>query len=344
MSLSIILKRSKMQKIFYVILFIGFVFLASCGTPNEPESIIGGDGGYEIVSKFKTSGYAQDIVVMDTIAYVTQGEGGLMIINVSNRKAPQELSSVTQNLKGYSNKVSVKDSVVYISAGAFGVSVVDAFNPVNPIITATNLALKPAKGFDVKGNFLFTAIGEYGFKISEISYPTQPDIRGETSTPGFAQAVCVTPDTNSLLVACGEMGFALFNISELQSGWGTYPMAGWTDTPGYAEDVVVHQTLPYAFLACGTAGLFIVDFSDSANVKVVGGYSTGGYAKEIVYKDNKAYVATEMRGLQIIDVSNIFAPVRIGTVQTKFAKGLAIDENYVYIADEQEGLIIISIP
>jgi hypothetical protein len=234
--------------------------------------------------------------------------------------------------------------VVYISAGAFGVSVVDAFNPVNPIVTATNLALKPAKGFDIKGNFLFTAIGEYGFKISEISYPTYPDLRGETSTPGFAQAVCVTADTNYLLVACGEMGFAIYNISELQSGWGTYPITEWTDTPGYAEDVVSHPTLPYAFMACGTSGFYIIDYSDSANVKVVGSYSTQGYAKEVVYKDGKAFVTTGQRGLQIFDVSNITAPVRIGTVETKLAMGLAVDDHYVYVADEQEGLVIISIP
>ena len=333
-----------MQKIFYTILFLGLVLLAGCGTPNDPESIIGGDGGYKVVSKFITSGYAQDVVVKDTLAFVTQGEGGLMILNISDRSEPRELSTVYKELKGYSNKIVVKDSVVYISAGAFGVSVVDAFNPVNPIVTATNLALKPGKGFDIKGNFLFTAIGEYGFKISEISYPTQPDIRGETSTPGFASAVCVSPDTNYLLVACGEMGFALYNISELQSGWGTYPIAGWIDTPGYAEDVVAHPTLPFAFLACGTAGLFITDYSDSANIKIVGSYSTGGYAKEVVYQDNKAYITTGMRGLQVFDVSNLSSPVLIGTVETELAMGLALDDDYVYIADEQEGLIIISIP
>jgi hypothetical protein len=333
-----------MQKTFYIILFLGMTLLAGCGTPNDPESIIGGDGGYKVVSKFITSGYAQDVVVKDTLAFVTQGEGGLMILNISDRSAPKELSTVYKELKGYSNKVAVKDSVVYISAGAFGVSVVDVFNPVNPIVTATNLALKPGKGFDIKGNFLFTAIGEYGFKISEISYPTQPDIRGETSTPGFASAVCVSPDTNYLLVACGEMGFALYNISELQSGWGTYPIAGWIDTPGYAEDVVAHPTLPFAFLACGTAGLFITDYSDSANIKIVGSYSTGGYAKEVVYQDNKAYVTTGMRGMQVFDVSNLSSPVLIGTVETELAMGLALDDDYVYIADEQEGLIIISIP
>lgn len=333
-----------MQKFFYVMLLLCLIILISCGTPNDPESIIGGDGGYKIVSKFITSGYAQDVVIKDTIAYVTQGEGGLVIINIADKKAPEELVIVFKELKGYSNKIEIKDSVVYISAGAFGVSVVDVINPVNPIVTATNLALKPAEGFDINGNFLFTAIGEYGFKISDISYPTQPDIRGETSTPGFAQAVCVSPDTNYLLVACGEMGFSLFNISELQNGWGTYPIAGWVDTPGYAEDVVSHPTLPYAFLACGTGGFFIIDYTDSANVKVIGSYSTGGYAKEVIYKKDKAYVTTGARGLQVFDVSNLSSPVLIGTVETELAMGLAVDDKYVYVADESEGLIIISIP
>lgn len=316
----------------------------SCGTPNDPESIIGGDGGYKIVSKFVTSGYAQDVVVNDTLAFVAQGEGGLMIINIANPGAPKELSTVAQELKGYGYKVSNKDSVVYVAAGAFGVSVVDAANPENPIVTATNLPIKPAKSFDIIGNFLFTAIGEYGFKISEISYPTQPDPRGETITPGFAQGVYVTPDSNYLLVACGEMGVAIYNISELQNGWGSYPILGWVDTPGYSEDVVTHPNLPYAFIASGTGGLIIVDYSDSVNIKIVGSYNTGGYAKEVVYKDGKAYVTTELRGLQIIDVSNVTSPILIGTVETQYALGLTLDDKYVYVADEKEGLIIISIP
>jgi hypothetical protein len=55
-------------------------------------------------------------------------------------------------------------------------------------------------------------------------------------------------------------------------------------------------------------------------------------------------VTTELRGLQIFDVTNINSPVRIGTVETRYAMGLAVDDKYVYVADEQEGLIIISIP
>jgi hypothetical protein len=159
--------------------------------------------------------------------------------------------------------------------------------------------------------------------------------------------VSVTSDSNYILVACGEMGLSIVDVSQVLAGGGYgnhNTLVGWVDTPGYADDVAAHPTLPLAFIASGTGGLQIADYSDSLNIKIVGSYSTGGYAKEVVYKDNKAFVTTELRGLQIIDVSNVTSPVRIGTVQTSFALGLFVDDNYVYVADQVEGLIIISIP
>jgi len=140
------------------------------------------------------------------------------------------------------------------------------------------------------------------------------------------------------------VGLTIYDISDFQDGYNIYPVVGWLDTPGFTEDVTIHPNLPVAFLACGTGGLVIVDYSDTANVTIVGSYNTGGYAKEVVYMENKAYVTTELRGLQIFDVSNLYLPVRIGTVETKFAMAVALDNKYVYVADEQEGLIIISIP
>jgi hypothetical protein len=334
-----------MKKFYLLTLLLIIFFLMRCGTPNDPESIIGGDGGYKIVSKYFTSGFAQDVVVNDTLAYIAQSEGGLMIINISDHKAPKELSTVSQGLKGSAYKLTDKDSVIYIAAGGFGLSVINAANPLNPIITETNLPIKPAKNVCVLDNFLFTAIGEYGVKISGLEAdPSHPDPRGETAYPGFVQSIYIIPNKNYMLIACGEMGFAVVDISQMGTGFYHNPMIGWVDTPGYAEDVVAHPTLPYAFLACGTSGLFIIDFSDSSNVKIVGSYSTGGYAKEVLYKDNKVYVTTELRGLQIFDVTNINSPMRIGTVETAYALGLTADDKYIYVADENEGLIIISIP
>jgi hypothetical protein len=325
------------------ILLVSLLF-PNCGTPVDPESIDGDDGGYKRVSRFTTAGYAQDVVIDNTLAFVAQGEGGLMIINISDPKHPTEIATVNEGMKGYAYKVARKDSVLYIASGGFGVSVVNAADPENPQITATNLAMKPARNFHIMGNLLFTAIGEYGVQTSEISYSTQPDIRGEVSTPGYAQSICSSADSIYLLVACGEMGLALLDRSGSPNGFGDYPMVGWIDIPEYTEDVVSHPTLPYAYVASGTAGFIIIDFSDPTDLKIVSSYETGGYAKEVLYKDGKVYMTAELRGLKIFDVTNVSSPVLIGTVQTEYAKGVSMDDNYIYVADEVEGLITISIP
>jgi len=96
--------------------------------------------------------------------------------------------------------------------------------------------------------------------------------------------------------------------------------------------------------SCPSLFAVIADFSNPEDLKIVGRYDTGGYAKEVLYKDGKVFITTETRGLKIINVSNVASPMLIGTVRTEYAMGLDMDDNYIYVADEVEGLITISIP
>lgn len=333
-----------MLNIFKVILFFILLFLIACGTPNDPESIIGGDGGYKIVTKYATTGYAQDIFLKDSLAYISQGQGGLMILNVSNPKEPKFISELIYGLRGYAYNLINKDSVIYLAAGGFGVGIVNVSNPMNPLIIPEIRAIAPAKNFHIMGDFLFTAVSEEGVNITKINNPTYPDFRQTFFVPGYAQSVCTSADSNLLFVACGEVGFTIFNISDFQDGFNIYPLMDLLDTPGYAEDVAIHSDLPIAFLACGTGGFVTVDYSDTLNVKIINSYSAGGYAKEVVYDNNKIFLTTELRGLQIFDVSNLYSPVRISTVETKYALAVALKDNYIYVADEVEGLVVISVP
>jgi hypothetical protein len=116
------------------------------------------------------------------------------------------------------------------------------------------------------------------------------------------------------------------------------------DLPGLAEDITIKPGTKYALLACGPAGLQIVDYSDTAQIKLVGSFATGGYAKEVCVVGDLAYIAAELHGVQIIDISNVASPKRIGIVKTKKARGITVSNGYVYVADQYEGLIIIKIP
>ncbi len=326
------------------LILASLILVSGCGTPNDPESVMGGDGGYKIISKYPTSAFAQDIILKDTLVYIAQGEGGLSIISAATPQNPHVISDMTEGVRGYSYKLARRDTIIYLASGTFGITAIDVSDPFNPVITANNRNVKPAKDFCIFNNFLFTAISEEGVNIAEISYPSQPDIRGGMITPGYAQGIAISSDSNYALVAIGEMGLSFYDISQLENGFGIYPLIKIVDIDGYAENLTINPDIPIAYVACGTGGLAIVDFSDSTDMKVIGKFETTGYAKEVFYQDGKIFITTETKGLQIIDVSNPQNPVRIGTVETLYAKGVTADDNYIYVADENEGLIIVSIP
>lgn len=327
-----------------IFLLISIALGLGCAKPKDPESLKPDSGGYTIVGRYVTQGYAQDVIKSGHLAYITQGEGGLLIVDVSDPTNPVAVSTTTEDVRGYSTKILMKDSAVYISAGSFGVTVVNVINPYLPVVTASNTSMKPSRGLFILGDYLFTAISELGVKIANISDVHYPDPRATIETYGYANDMCTSLDSNLLLVACGEMGMQIFDISNFSSGLGTYPTVGNCDTKGLAESITLSNTAPIAFMACGTAGLQIIDFSDTNNIFVAGSFSTGGYAKELIYENNKVFITTEGNGLQIIDVTDIHNPLLIGVVETEYALGLDIDQNYIYVADEDEGLIIIARP
>src|SRR6266540_178442 len=75
----------------------------------------------------------------------------------------------------------------------------------------------------------------------------------------------------------------------------------------------------------------------------VGGYDTSGRALGLAVSGNYAYVADELDGLQVIDVSNPANPQRVGGYDTMYAFGVAVSGNYAYVADYDAGLLVIDV-
>jgi len=280
----------------------------------------------------------------NNLLYMAQGEGGLLVLDATDPMNPEILSVTTEGVRGYSTKIAIKDSAAYLAAGSFGVNVLLIADPSMPVVTVSNSDMKPAKDLHVFGDWLLTAVSEQGVRIADISFPIVPNPKGGVQTDGYAQGMVTSSDSSFLYVACGEMGLAVYDISNFENGYGIYPKVGWCDTPGYAEAVTLQEENTLAFMACGTAGLQIINYADTNNIHIVGGFDATGYAKEIVLKDQKIYITTELSGLQVIDVSDPANPALVGIVETAYALGLFIDDEYIYVADEVEGLVIISFP
>jgi hypothetical protein len=333
----------KMYKLFIVLMF-GLFLVISCGKPTDPESLNpGGDAGYTIVSKHQTVGFARDLIKKDSLVYIAQGEGGLMIVDVSNPSAPKTISNTFEGVRGYSSNIELLDSIAYISAGNLGVTVVNVSDPYHPVVDVSNFSVKPARSLYISNSHLYVGCSEQGLWISDINIPTYPIARGNIKVDGYAQGIITTSDSVYMIVACGEVGLTILDISIFKDGYGPYPTVSQIDTPGYVHSVVTDDK-SIAYLACGYRGLQIVDYSDTANVSLIGKYDDYGNAEHLMLKDNIIYLSAEKEGLQIIDVADPHNPILLGIVVTEYLHGFDMDDEYLYLADENEGLIIISIP
>lgn len=310
------------------------LLIASCGKPNSPEDYT---GGYEVTGNISTYGDANAVLVEGNYAYVTQGEGGLAVFNISNAKNPTLITNLSNNMDGYSTKLVKKENFLYVAAGTSGFNRVDITDPTNP--TAINQDLNgKIVNLHFMDDYLIGAASESGFNITYVT-PDYFDSRGGLDTDGFAKGVITTEDHSKLFVATGEMGLTLYNISNFEDGYGEYPIHSTVNLPGYAENIVLNESKQVAFVACGTGGLQVVDYSDSSNIKIIGSYDCAGYTKDLVYENNKLYITAS--GLQVYDVSTPSDPKILGIVDSEYAYGLTVDSQYIYVADKEEGLLII---
>lgn len=95
------------------------------------------------------------------------------------------------------------------------------------------------------------------------------------------------------------------------------------------------------FVAAGAAGLYAVDISIPTNPSIVGFFDTEGYALGVDVQDNIAYVGDETTGgLQILNVANPMAIVRLGVLKTpccaaRVAVGTIASKKYAFVAESQ---------
>ncbi len=327
-----------------LLLMVIFVFFG-CMTANDPEQLTNSEiAGFKLVSKLKTPGFCEDVAIDNNIVYLSQGEGGLAIIDISNPLSPIIKKSLFQDLRGYSKKIAIKGTTVYLAAGSYGVSVVDASNPDNPTVVATNLEMRPAKDVMVFGNFLFTSISEQGVKVADISEPTTPDIAGRVQTlPGYSRSNTMTKDS-ILITSCGEMGLGFTNMKNLKSGFETFSSLKWFDIEGYTEATALSDDGRYLIAACGNSGIIIIDISNVIEPKIISSLMPGGYANDVlVYKD-KVLVSSSNRGLQIISIAEVSNPKLLGTIPLNDITGITMNSKYVVAADETEGMVLIQLP
>jgi hypothetical protein len=238
-----------------------------------------------------------------TITVNNSGYTAIVPVTVTSF-SPTALSFLA--IPGYANNVDVAGDFAYVAAGSAGLHVVDITDRRNPRIVGS--LDTPGVGIDVRvvGSLAYLADGTSGLSVINVSNPTAPSLVGRVDTPGDAQDLVVRDGV--VYVADGPEGLAIIDARSPAAP----VILAQIDTPGVARGVDVTGTL--AVLADGPVTIRTIDVSSPTAPVLRGSVTLPGDVKDLVVKDQFAYVAAYSPGsLQVVDVSNPAVPVVAGS-------------------------------
>ncbi|HLD29482.1 MAG TPA: carboxypeptidase regulatory-like domain-containing protein, partial [bacterium] len=244
----------------------------------------------------------------------------------------------------------------YVAASVF-IAIYDISNPADPIQLSILPTDNNASDIKLSGNYLYVADSSGGLRIIDVTDKSNPVETGyyyesyETS-PGFGVAnvvlgVEVSGNYAYITEARNEGEEAGLKVIDITSK--SSPIqAGHASTPE-AYDLKLDDT--YAYVVDYSSGLFVIDISAPASPSVAGYLSMDQGAKQIDISGNYAYIVnsgagTDLRGLQVVDISNPFSPVAVSTWGISgliYPDGVFISGTKAYIGYDTSGLYVIDI-
>ena len=317
---------------------------------------------------------AREILVIDNLAFIHNGNAGLHIYNVTNPSQPVLLS--THNTPGTIRDIAVNGNTAYLVGYDFGLRVVDITNlsaprfigsyeniefandikvvdatafitaddlltfdlsdPTEPTLLSTFPSTDHIDEVVISGDFAYL-VDRTWLRILDVSNPESPTQIAEAPIAGSARDI--TLDGTIAYVLDYLNGILIFDVTNPNM-----PNLITTIKQSQLSDVAAHDLKLY--ITGDDAELTVYDTSDPTSPYKLGSYSIPANGNAIEISDTTAYVSVPFFGVYTIDINNTSA-MQSPLISTFESAGTDRDfvlvENIGYIADGSLGLRIIDL-
>jgi hypothetical protein len=130
------------------------IYSLAAGAPSE-------------VSVLKIPGWNCDCFVVGGVAYLADGGAGISVADVSDRKKPRTLGSLS--LGTVARAVHALGKTLFVAAHTKGVAAIDVSNPKKPSIAAWHGTVDDARGIFADDDFVYAASGSGGVYVFRYS-------------------------------------------------------------------------------------------------------------------------------------------------------------------------------
>jgi hypothetical protein len=327
------------------LLVIGFSGQDLLGMPNEHlagalEAYLIGQGydtggvpcAPSIIGSVDTADSAISIAIRGSHAFVTDGNTGLLVIDISDPMMPSIVT--TLDTPSYAEGIAISGSLALVGDAFSGLQVIDISVPTMPTIIGSWNTPGYSRGVAVSGDFAYVADGTAGVRIIDISDPTNPSEVADI--PSGNEAFDVAIQGTLAYVADGTAGLQIIDITNPNSP----VVEGDVATPTTAYDVAVGGH--FAYVADSAAGLQVINITDPELPTIVAAEDTPNLARGLTLRGSTAFVADWSSGLQAIDVTDPYNPITIGFVDTPGnAVTAAMSGTLAFVTDLGSGLQVI---
>ncbi|KAA3604289.1 MAG: choice-of-anchor B family protein [Planctomycetota bacterium] len=244
----------------------------NCTDPANPVEVGFISGPNSIWRDMKTYGHYAYIV--------TEGGGGVQIVDLSNPDNPQLVKTHGDNWWGNAHNIAMDEAtgLAYVCGTNNGMRVLDcASNPTSPPLVATYNQDYVHDLHVQDGQAHLAEIYDGRYRLVNVNslpgFPTKDSI----NTPGWFTHNTWANETNTLCVTTDESSgghIALYNISNPNNIYKT-------DEFTVNANSIVHNAYirdGRAYMSWYTEGFVCVDISDPNNMSLIGQYDTSSYS------------------------------------------------------------------
>ncbi len=244
--------------------------------PKSPK-VLGSLGGL---------GSERQIVVRDSIAYITARQDGLFIVDATNPENPKLIAHY--DTIEFATGIALTGDILLVACRHYGVELVDVSDPTNPHHMSTSRTGE-AQSLTARDGYVYAGVWASSEVVTiDIRDPWNPNITSRAPLDGFGDGVAI--DGNYLYAATGHHskeqprkipgdpgfgkghGLEVFDLSDpAHPDWvSRIKFPPLYEIGNDTWRVTVNQG--YAFAADTYNGLFVLDVSDPANLRFVGSH------------------------------------------------------------------------
>ncbi|MEJ5309992.1 MAG: LamG-like jellyroll fold domain-containing protein [Anaerolineae bacterium] len=257
---------------------------------------------------------------------------------------PSLVEAGALNTPGLAQGVALSGNYAYVADGHGGLRVVDISNPQQPRLAGVYPLSGQALAVDVAvaGNYAYLVVDDPAgdrLVVLNVSNPAQPQYAGAYTVTGteLAHGIAIGGDNGYLHVPANVSGV-----------WGVLVLTA-ADNPAYVNHIPTAGQ-PRGVAAVGDRLYVTEDGGNTLRIfqmpatTELGHYALPARGWDVAVSGSYAYVAADVAGLQIINVSNPTTPTLAASFDTPgLARAVVISGTHALVADGVRGLQMIDV-